>query len=289
MISEYLRLIRIHHWIKNLFVFVPLIFAKLLFEFEYVVQVLLAFFAFSIVSSMIYVVNDLFDIESDRLHPKKKTRPLASGKISKEKANVVVGILAVLFILSMQLFNWRFNVVLISYVILNILYTLMLKNFVIIDIISIGAGFMLRVIGGAYVIDVYVSDWLILTALFISLFLAVMKRRSEIAVVVNENETRKVLQDYSLGFIDQIATVSSGAVIICYALYSVSERAIEAFNTDKLIFTVIFVIFGIFRYMYLVHKKSQGESSIEILISDLPMMVNILCYFITITIIIYFS
>ncbi|MFC2134893.1 decaprenyl-phosphate phosphoribosyltransferase [Bacteroidota bacterium] len=288
MISEYIRLIRVHHWIKNLFVFVPLIFAKLLFEVEYVVQVLLAFLAFSIVSSMVYVVNDLFDIESDKLHPKKKFRPLASGKISKDKANVVVGILAVLFILAMQMFNWQFNVVLISYVVLNILYTLMLKNIVIIDIISIGAGFMLRVIGGAYVIDVYVSNWLILTALFISLFLAVMKRRAEIAIVMNENDTRKVLQDYSLGFIDQIATISSGAVIICYALYSVSDRAIEAFNTDKLIFTVIFVIFGIFRYMYLVHKKSHGESSIEIMISDLPMLLNILFYFITITLIIYF-
>jgi len=287
MILDYLRLIRVHHWIKNFFVFVPIIFAQLLFEYDYLIDVIFAFFAFSIVSSMIYVLNDLFDIENDRLHPKKMKRPLASGKISKSSANIVIGVLAVLFIVSLQLFHWKFNVILIAYVVLNIFYTLILKNIVIIDLVCIGAGFMLRVIGGAQVIHVNVSSWLILTTLFLSLFLAVMKRRSEMDVVINDNSTRKVLSDYSLNFIDQISTISAGGVIICYSLYSVSERTITAFHSDKIVFTVIFVIFGIFRYMYLVYNKSRGENAIEIMLTDMPMLVNILLYLGAISVIIY--
>ncbi|OGU54625.1 MAG: hypothetical protein A2V66_17425 [Ignavibacteria bacterium RBG_13_36_8] len=289
MLFEYLKLIRVHHWIKNAFVFVPIIFAKLFFSLDYLNQVILAFFAFSIVSSIIYVFNDLFDIEPDKLHPRKKHRPLAVGKISKNSANIVIAVLTLLFVFSLQLFNWKFNFILIVYVVLNVLYTLVLKNIVIIDLICIGAGFLLRVIGGAVVIDIYISNWLILTTLFISLFLAVMKRRSELVIVENESETRKVLSDYSIKFIDQIATISAGAVILCYALYSVSERTISVFKTDKIIYTLIFVIFGIFRYMYLVYRKSQGESAIEIMLTDLPMLINILFYFIVITLVIYVS
>ena len=289
MIAQYLRLIRVHHWIKNFFVFVPLIFAQLLFETEYLEKVILAFIAFSVVTSMIYVLNDLFDIENDRNHPRKKFRPLASGAISKKTAVIVIAILFVLFLFLMQFFNWKFKVVLISYIALNILYTVVLKHIVIVDLISISAGFMLRVIAGAYAINVSVSNWLILTTLFLSLFLAVMKRRSEITGVENDNETRKVLQSYSLGFIDQIATISAGAVMICYALYSVSDRTIEMFHTDKIIYTVIFVIFGIFRYMFLVYKKSQGENAIEIMLTDIPMIVNVILYFASITLIIYFT
>ena len=289
MMLEYLRLIRIHHWVKNFFVFVPLIFAKLLFNLDYVNQVLLAFFAFSIVTSLVYVINDLIDMEKDRLHPKKKNRPLASGRVSKGSAYIIIIILAAVAVFSTVLFNYKFNLILLSYVMLNIFYSLILKNIVIVDLLSIGAGFMLRVIGGGVVIGVAVSNWLLLTTLFLSLFLAVMKRRSELAIVVNDIETRKVLQDYSLNFIDQIATISSGSVLLCYALYTVSERTIHAFNTDKLIYTVIFVVFGIFRYMYLVYKKSQGENAIEIMITDIPMILNILFYLVTITLVIYFA
>jgi 4-hydroxybenzoate polyprenyltransferase len=202
---------------------------------------------------------------------------------------ILIVVLAVVSALGITFLNENFIIVLSAYLILNILYSLYLKNIVIVDIISIAAGFMLRVIAGGVAIDVYISKWLLLTTLFISLFLAVMKRRAELNVIQNENNTRKVLEEYSIGFVDQIAAVTAAGVIICYALYTVAERTISIFHTERLLYTSIFVIFGIFRYMYLVFNKKKGENTAEILISDLPMIINILLYGLVITYLIYFG
>ena len=147
-------------------------------------------------------------------------------------------------------------------------------------------GFLLRVIGGAVIIDIYISSWLILTTMFISVFLAVMKRRSEL-VLNNENETRKVLGEYNLTFIDQISAISAASVILCYAIYSVSQKTIEYFNTENLVYSSFFVVFGIFRYMYLVFKKSKGENPTEIMLTDVPMIFNLILYALTVYLIIY--
>jgi len=287
MIKDYIKLLRISHWIKNSFVFVPLIFAELLWEKDYLLTVLLATFVFGLVSSTIYVFNDIVDVESDREHPQKKYRPLASGVISIARAKVVIFVLSVIIVTLMYFFPFEFNLVLIGYIILNVLYSLVLKNIVILDLISISLGFLLRVIGGAFVIGVYISSWLILTTLFISLYLAAMKRRSELVHTVSEYRSRKVLEEYSLYFIDQISAITAAGVVISYALYSVSEHTVQHFHTENLVYTTIFVIFGIFRYMYLVFKKHKGENTVEILLTDIPLIVNILLYIITITLIIY--
>lgn len=289
MIKHYIKLLRISHWIKNSFVFVPLIFAELLWEKDYLLTVILAAFAFSVVSSMIYVFNDIVDVESDREHPQKKFRPLASGVITIFQAKITIIILMGLLSFLVFLFPLEFNLILISYIILNVLYSLVLKNIVILDMISISIGFLLRVVGGAYVIGIYISSWLILTTLFISLYLAAMKRRSELVhTTITSYNTRKVLEEYSLYFIDQISAITAGGVIISYALYSVSEHTVNHFQTENLVFTTIFVIFGIFRYMYLVFKKHKGENTVEILLTDVPLIVNIVLYIITVTLIIYF-
>ncbi|MFH1196510.1 MAG: decaprenyl-phosphate phosphoribosyltransferase [bacterium] len=288
MIKEFLKLLRVSHWIKNLFVFVPVLFSKQLFNINYSGEVILAFISFSIASSMVYVFNDLRDEKEDKMHPKKRFRPIASGKISKTNAVIIIVILFALLVASVFLFNYKFIVVLFAYIIINAFYTTILRKVVVLDIICIAAGFMLRVMGGAFVINVYISKWLVLTTLFISLFLAAMKRRSELVLSIIENNTRKVLSDYSIDFANHISSISAAGVIICYALYSVAERTVQYFHTENIVYTTIFVIFGIFRYMFLAYSKEKGENTIEILFTDIPMMLNILFYILSIIGIIYF-
>ena len=289
MILNFKKLFRLPQWIKNLFVFVPLIFSKHLFDQNYLITTLLAFLIFSLTSSIVYVVNDIVDAESDRQHPQKKSRPIASGKIKVSQAVGAAAFLFVIVVFLMLESNSLFIFAVALYFLLNILYSLVLKNIVLLDIFSIAAGFMLRVLAGAFAIDVSVSSWLILTTMFISLFLAVMKRRSELNLAENLEfvATRKVLQYYSKNFADQMATVASAGVIICYALYTVAERTVTIFHTDNLIYTTPFVVFGIFRYMYLVYMNKKGENTTEVMITDPAMIVNVLLYILTTTLIIY--
>lgn len=285
-----LRLLRIPQWIKNFFVFVPAVFSKNIFQEEYFSAVLGAFVIFSLASSFVYVVNDIADYEKDRLHPKKKYRPVASGSVSAAEAVSIAAALILIDSALIYFFNLSsgFIYAVTGYVIINILYSFTLKNVVIVDIFCIASGFMLRIISGALVIDVMLSSWLILTTLFISLFLAVMKRRAELESAGRTDEQRIVLKEYSLSFVDQIAAISGGGVIISYALYSVAERTIAAFGSEALMFTTIFVIFGVFRYMYVVYKKGHGENVAEVFLSDPPFLINTILYIITALIIIYF-
>lgn len=287
--ANYIKLLRIRQWIKNVFVFVPLVFSKLLFSPEHFLTALLGFFAFCLTSSSVYIINDLFDVELDRIHPKKKLRPIASGAISKFSALITFAVLIFAVAFITRWLDNAFILVLGCYIVINILYSIKLKHLVIIDIMTIAAGFMLRVLAGGFVISVYISSWLILTTLFVSLFLAIMKRRSELNLHLSDNlhVTRKVLAEYTVSFTEQMASISAAGVIICYALYSVSERTINYLHNEYLVYTTIFVVFGIFRFMYLVYKKSQGENATEMLVTDVPMIVNAILYTITTVIIVY--
>ncbi|MBN1301058.1 MAG: decaprenyl-phosphate phosphoribosyltransferase [Melioribacteraceae bacterium] len=287
MIGEYLKLFRINHWLKNIFVFIPIVFAQRLFEVTAVYNALGAFLSFSLAASAVYIINDIADSDKDRNHPVKKERPIAKGAITIQSALSAAFVLIAVSVILLTQLPLHFLIVVAGYFLLNILYSFYLKNIVILDIMCVAAGFMLRVIGGAVVIDVYISKWLILTALFLSLFLAVMKRKSELKIITNGLPTRTVLKHYSSEFINQISAVTSSAVIICYALYTVSERTISVFNTENLIFTTIFFIFGILRYMFLVYSQNKGENSIEIVIKDVPMLVNSFLYLLTVLLIIY--
>jgi len=286
---KYIKLVRVPQWIKNFFVFVPLLFSQHIFNKAYFFPALSAFFLFCFVSSIVYIFNDIVDIEADRAHPTKKDRPLPAGTISMRNAIVTIIIFAVLVALLLPSLNFKFKIFLLSYFLLNIFYTFIFKHIVLLDIFSIAAGFMLRVMAGAFVISVEVSSWLILTTMFISLFLGVMKRRSEIVLINDESNknTRKVLASYSLNFTDQMSTIAAAGVIICYALYTVSERTIKIFNTDNMIYTTPFVVFGIFRYMFLVYMNKKGENTVEIMLTDIPMIINVILYIIVILSIIY--
>ncbi len=289
MISEYVKLFRISQWIKNLFVFVPLLFSQNLLNTNYFLVTLSAFVLFCLASSLVYIINDLVDIKADQAHPKKKFRPLPSGKISIQSARVTAGFLAVIIFISLFFFKLHFAAAVAAYFLLNVFYSFVLKHMVLLDIFSIAAGFMLRVLAGAFVINVSISSWLILTTMFISLFLGVMKRRTELVLSEHEDVaiTRKVLVHYSKEFTDQMATVAAAAVIICYALYTVSARTINVFETEDLIYTTPFVVFGIFRYMFLVYLNKQGENTADVIIKDLPMIINIFLYVAVTILIIY--
>jgi len=298
-LSKFLRLIRVHQWIKNVFVFVPLLFSLHLFNKDYLITTLFAFLLFCLASSAIYVINDLVDIESDRAHPVKRNRPLPSGAISQTSAIITAALLLVAVFWTMMYFNVEFILLVVAFIVLNVLYSFWLKNLVLLDIFSIAAGFSIRVLAGAFVIQVPISSWLLLTTMFISLFLGVMKRRSELVLVAEKQRqnldlteepgtnSRKVLAQYSLNFADQMATVAATGVIVCYALYTVAPRTVSIFHTERLIYTTPFVVFGIFRFMYLEYMSGKAENTTHTLATDFPMIANVLLYAVATVMIIY--
>jgi 4-hydroxybenzoate polyprenyltransferase len=236
---KFLRLIRVHQWVKNLFVFVPLLFSMHLFELNYFLEALSGFLIFCLASSAIYVINDLVDIEADRAHPEKKERPLPAGDISKTTAIITASLLLILVFSLMLNFNLKFILMVVAFVVLNILYSFWFKNIVLLDVFSIAGGFTIRVLAGAFVILVPISSWLILTTMFISLFLGVMKRRSELAMV-NQNlktsadlteqkgaNSRKVLSQYSLNFADQMATIAATGVLCALFCRSQDSKCVQ--------------------------------------------------------------
>lgn len=288
-IISLILLIRPKQWLKNVFVFAAIIFAGQLLNLHLLLNNIVAFFAFCGVSGLTYIINDITDIEADRIHKKKRFRPLASGEITINEARVFFIILAVLTTVFCYKLGLYFSFFVIIYFVINLFYSLWVKEIVIVDVFFISLGFMLRVVAGAAAINVTISSWMILTTIFISLFLAISKRRAELSSVDSENinKQRKVLSHYDITFTDQMNTVAATGTIICYALYTVSEKAISTFHTDNLIYTTPFVIYGIFRYLYLIHKKNLGENPEQIVTKDIPLIIAIILWFLVSVIIIY--
>jgi 4-hydroxybenzoate polyprenyltransferase len=284
-----LKLIRVRQWIKNFFCFAPILFAGQLMNKELFITNIIAFFAFCGVSSCVYIINDIIDREADRVHKKKRFRPIASGEISVKMALVYLLIIFVLTAAITSTVNYYFAIIISIYFVINLLYSLKVKHMVLLDVFFISFGFMLRVIGGAAAIQVSLSSWMILTTIFISLFLAISKRRAELSQIEQDNldKQRKVLNYYGIDFTDQMNTIAATGTIICYALYTVSEKAVSTFHTENLIYTTPFVIYGIFRYLYLIHKKNLGDSPTQIVTKDIPIMLNTIIWLIVSVIIIY--
>jgi 4-hydroxybenzoate polyprenyltransferase len=290
-IGRYIRLVRPKQWLKNFFVFAPLIFAKQLFVPEALHSAIQAFVAFCLTASAIYIINDIADVEADRVHPTKKNRPIASGAVSVGKALIVLSVLLILDVLLVFRMDLRFVIIISTYFILNVAYSFKLKEVLLLDVFIIAAGFMLRVVGGAYAIDVRVSSWLVLCSLFISLFLGFAKRRGELqqALASGGEIRRKVLLLYRTDFIDQLLTIAAAGTVISYALYTVSARTIGVFGTEKLIYTTVFVIYGVFRYLYLIHTSPTVESPTTAVTSDIPIIVTGLLWIASCIVLIYAS
>lgn len=290
-LATYFRLMRPIQWVKNVFVIVPLIFSKNLFNVSLFSQSFLALVSFCAAASSIYIVNDIADRKIDLAHPVKRNRPIASGEVSTLTGAVMATVLIIISFLllsagKLPAGTW---LAIIAYVVVNLFYSFALKQIVLIDVFVIAVGFILRILAGGYAIDVKISSWLIMTTLFIAIFLGIAKRRSEfVQMNGSSNEiARRVLADYDLSLIDQILSVSAASVIIAYALYTVSERTVHAFGTEALIFTTIFVVYGIFRYLYLIHKMGLGENPTGVILADKPMIINIAFYVVSLVAIIY--
>ncbi len=284
-----LRLFRFAQWLKNTFIFAPLIFSKHLFDLTYLWHAVLAFIAFSLTSSVVYIVNDIVDKRVDKLHPVKRNRPIASGIIKPAEALIVIAVIIFVIIQLLPFLNIRFWYTVAMYALLNLAYSFWLKQIVLVDVFIIASGFMLRVLAGVFAIEVVISSWLVLCTLFISVFLAVSKRRGEVNLmsVVESYEVRPVLKYYEVNFIDQMMTVAAAGVTISYALYTVADRTISTFKTENLIFTTMFVLFGVFRYIFLMRNRKTDDNPMHILLSDKPIVLNILFWFISCVIIIY--
>ena len=275
-------------WVKNLFIFAGLTFSGNLFHPEVLIRVGNGFVLFSLVASSIYIFNDIIDLEYDRSHPEKKNRPLAAGLLSVPAAYAGAIVLAAAGLIGALTLDQVFFAILLSYLIINFAYTIKIKKMVILDIMCIASGFVLRVLAGTELAEVMPSDWLILCTIMLSLFLGFSKRRHELVVTGTDALShRKVLGEYSLSFLDQMIAVATACTVMSYALYTVSPQTVSRFGTRNLVFSIPFVIYGIYRYLYLIHQKNMGGNPTRELVSDPPLLINALLWALLVVLIIY--
>ncbi len=285
-VVDLLRLMRPAHWVKNVFIFAPLVFGKALFDLDKSIYALLTFAAFCLVSSVVYILNDIADRAADAEHPKKRFRPIASGRVSVAAATIQLGVILVAATAIGLFLPWEALACIAVYLVMNLGYSFGLKHVVLVDIFIISSGFMLRVLAGAKAINVEVSEWLVICTLFLSLFLAIAKRRSEMNQV-DRGDTRKVLDDYSPALVNLIMNVSVAGSIMSYTLYTVSDHAHRFFGTNKFIYTVPIVLFGIFRYLYLDEKRREAENPVAVIVRDPTLVATGLLWTILSIVIIY--
>ncbi|TKJ41646.1 decaprenyl-phosphate phosphoribosyltransferase [candidate division LCP-89 bacterium B3_LCP] len=288
MIIALITAARPRQWTKNLIIFAGLIFSQNFFHIDYLRTSILAFVAFCLAASSVYIINDLKDLEQDRLHPIKKNRPLAAGKVSPIAAVIQSLLLSIISISLAFWLNYNYGLLLTLYWIMMIIYSFRLKHLVIVDILIISMGFIIRAVSGAVVLEVMISRWLLACAIFLSLFLILAKRRIEI-VELNADAVnhRAVLEEYGERFLDQMIAAVTACTIISYVLYTVDPGTVEKFQTNSLIWTVPFVIYGIFRYLYLVYQRNLGSRPEMVLLTDKPTMLSVLLWILVSMFIVY--
>lgn len=284
------RLLRPTQWSKNTVLFAALVFAKHLFDPHDVLLVSLAFVCFCAMASGAYVMNDLRDCERDRQHPLKAQRPLPSGRVSRGTAVVLIFALMGSGLAGSFLLSGGFGVLAGLYLLLQVGYTFWLKEVVILDVMAIAAGFVIRAAAGGVLINVPVSPWLIICTFLLMMFLGFSKRRHELILLEGRaTEHRGTLREYSPYFLDQMIAVVTASTVVAYAIYTVSPEVREKLGTDKLYLTIPFVLFGIFRYLYLVHQREEGGNPTQLLLSDRPLLVDMLLWLVTTALLLYWK
>jgi 4-hydroxybenzoate polyprenyltransferase len=273
MIRDYVRLIRIKHWIKDVFIFAPLIFSFNFYKPSYIGRTLIMCAAFCLAASAVYVFNDVADRQRDRLHPKKKDRPVASGAVPVRSALILAALLLVAAVAVSAVLGLPSVLTVLAYIGLNAAYSLLLKNQTFIDVMVIATGFLIRLVAGAVAINVELSSWMLLTTFFLSLFLGFGKRRKEVTEASTGH--RAVFQDYSVELLNSLIIISAALTIITYSLYVVTSKAMIALGRDKFIATIPFVVFGVFRYMYLIYRQNNGGDPADVLLRDKAMLIDI--------------
>jgi len=280
--------LRPSQWTKNLIIFAALIFGQRLLDPSAVIISLAAFAVFCALSGVVYLVNDVADRHADRQHPIKRHRPIASGAVPVRVALVTAAILGALALTAAYLLRFEFGIVATVYVLLLAMYSGPLKHVVIIDVLTIAIGFVLRAAAGALVIGVEIGHWLLIVTLLLALFLALSKRRHELVLLADgATNHRPILQEYSPYLLDQMISVVTASTLVAYAFSTISPEVIEKFGTDKLGLTFPFPLYGIFRYLYLVHQKEGGGSPSDMLLNDRPLLVCVALWAVSLVIIIY--
>jgi len=279
MMAQLFFALRPKHWIKNLLIFLPAVFGQVIFVPAVFTKTLLTFVIFSLVSSSAYLVNDILDREKDKAHPLNRLRPIASGRVKVEAAVVTaVGLVLLSLYLALK-FAPQILFIIIFYLVFNLIYSYFLKEMVIIDVFCLGVFFVIRLVAGSIIAEVNLSHWIIMCVVLLAIFLGFNKRRQELRLInIPVHERRKVLEHYNEYFIDQMCTVLASSIVVVYSLYAIDARTIHEFGTNHLIYTIPFVYYGIFRYMYLIHKLVKDGDPTTMLLSDSKMMLNLILW-----------
>lgn len=283
-IKQIIKLCRPKQWIKNGFVFAAIVFSGHLFNIQDTINTVITFFLFSFIASTIYIINDIVDVEEDKNHPKKKLRPIASGKVSINQAKLLAVFLVIIVIGGSLRVNTKLTIILLCYFLLNILYCFKLKKFMLIDVMTIALGFILRVLAGAVAIDVQISSWILICTGLLSLYLGFGKRKNELIVLMDKSAShRETLAKYSLEYLNRILLVVLGLTIMTYILYTINGTTYK-----HMIYTIPFVLYGTFRYEYLIINKNSGGSPEDTFLEDKPFLINIVLWVIVAALAIYF-
>lgn len=287
--KNFLKLIRAEQYIKNFFVFAPLFFSGEMTNSSLIINAVLAFLSFCLASSSIYVVNDYFDINEDRLHPKKSKRPLASGKIAIKTALVICFLFMLLSTAISFYVSKNLTFVISFYIVLNIFYSIWLKHFSLIDVNIIAFGFVLRILAGAVAVSVISSKWILLLTYLLAFFLALAKRRSDVILQEGGQEVRKNIKGYNLIFIDITLGFLASVIIICYIFYCLSPEIQRHYKSDLLYISIIFVLNGIIRYLKLALVDQVADSPTLVVIKDRFIQITILCWVMLMAYLLYFK
>ncbi|MGI5818162.1 MAG: decaprenyl-phosphate phosphoribosyltransferase [Armatimonadota bacterium] len=289
-LAALVRCMRPWQYTKNLLVFAAVIFAHRLGDPAAVISSVLAFVLFCMVSSAVYLINDVRDCEEDRRHPEKCLRPIACGALSPRLASAVAVALVIVGVGGSFVVNVGLGAVTLGYFGLQMLYQLILKQLVLLDVFAIAAGFVLRAVAGAEAIEVVISPWLLICTLLLALFLGLAKRRGELVLLEEGAEGhRRTLDRYSIEMLDQLIPVMAACAIMAYCLYTISDRTVAELGSTRLMYTIPFVIYGLFRYVYLMHREGHGGAPDRTLLQDRPLLITVALYAATAAAIIYYA
>ncbi len=287
MLISILKTMRPKQWTKNVFVFAGLVFDGQLLQVGPFIQTLIGFILLCFASSTVYIINDIADIEQDKQHPKKRQRPLASGRLSIRVAGIATTVLGVATLALSFFLNRWFGALVLTYILINLLYSFRLKHVPIIDVFIVASGFVLRVGAGVMLITVErFSPWLYVCTTLLALFLGFGKRRAELSLLADKANThRKVLDGYTISFLDQLIIIVSATTIMAYSLYTFTAE--NLLGNQLMMLTIPFVVYGIFRYLYLIHVEDAGGAPDEVLLTDIPFFTTIIGWGLLVMLILY--
>lgn len=287
--KDYLKLMRVKQWVKNLFVFIPLFFSGNFFNINLLIQSFIGFILFSLVASSIYIINDYVDIEKDKKHPEKKNRPLAAGTVSKFNAIILFVVLVIVTLIgSLFMGNYKVGIILLAYFLLNIAYSFKLKQIAILDVMIIATGFLMRVFVGGYITGILISDWTILLTFTAALILALGKRRGELINSELTGTTRKSLDGYNEPFVNAALVITCTVTIVSYLMFIMSDEVQSKFH-HYIIYTFVFVFAGILRYLQQTFVFQKTESPTKLIFKDVFLQLLIVVWGITFFLLIYFK